>query len=213
MRTEPAFQSQLQLWQLAPQQPAPQLCQLARVLFARKQGPDHGPSGGAQRIAGHGGQLEIGILQHLLHAVSNAVTLLTQRDPVAGQVPQFANRLRRHKAALQQSVLQQFRQPRTVPPIGLLSRNGLNVLRIHQPQLELILQNVPHRLPVHARRLHNHVAHPAFAQPVGQRQQFAGKSPEQTLLLPISIGPQHAPCDRVLVHVQTTTAAVNYVHR
>ena len=46
------------------------------------------------------------IFKHLLDSVRDAIAFLAQRDPIARQIPQFADRRRRDEAALQQSMLQ-----------------------------------------------------------------------------------------------------------
>ena len=46
-----------------------------------------------------------------------------------------------------------------------------DVLRIGQNEFEVPLQQMPHRFPVHPRRLHRHMSHPMHAQELVQLEQ------------------------------------------
>ena len=72
-----------------------------------------------------------------------------------------------HEVRPDQTVSQQFRQPRRVVDVGLAARHVLHVCRICQYQLELsVSQDVPHWLPVDAGRLHRNMRAAVLRQPL-----------------------------------------------
>ena len=103
------------------------------------------------------GELDVGVLQHLLDAVGHARPLPDERLAVAGQVAQLADRLGRHEAGPQQAVLEQLAIHWRVLDVGLAAGHVLDVLGVDQQQLEAALQQVEDRLPVDAGRLHRDV--------------------------------------------------------
>ncbi len=89
------------------------------------------------------------------------------------------------------------------------------MLRVHQQHRELLRENIPHWLPVHAGGLHGHMGYPTFLQPIGQLQQIVGECPEALLLftaLPLALSPQHTCGNTLLTYVQTTSGIDNF-HR
>jgi len=81
-------------------------------------------------------------------------------------------------------------------------------------QLEVAVQDVPHRLPVHARGLHGHVLHPERLQPIGQRQQSCGGGLKRSHVLghrPIA-GNARTSHHRLLVHIQSRAARIDHFH-
>src|SRR6266850_6211627 len=153
------FERQLQFRDLVPQQSFGHLGQPGSVLLPgehrlQDRSPRSTPSIGRYRC-----QLNVGILQHLLNAIRNAVDLLYQTHAIPREVAKFACWLRGHETPSQQSVLQQVRDPLAVFLVRLPTGHSFNVLRIHQQHLELLRKNVPHRLPVHASRLHGHMGY------------------------------------------------------
>ena len=83
-------------------------------------------------------------------------------------VPQFLNRGRRHEAAPNQPVRQQVRDPGRVVPVALAARDVSDMLGVGEHQRERLFEDVPHRLPVHAGRLHRHVRAAGLGQPCRQ---------------------------------------------
>ena len=106
----------------------------------------------------------------------SAVRAADQVDAVAGQIPQPADRRRRHEAGPQHLPLGDLAQPHRVQLVGLRPAGQvLDVAGVDQPRLEPVrLQQVEHRLPVVRRRLHHHPGHAQLDQPVGQPQQRPG---------------------------------------
>ena len=104
------------------------------------------------------------------------------RLAIAGQLAQLADRLGRHEVRLQQPGLSELAQPRRIRQIGLAPRDLLDVASVDQHQLEVVLEHVPDRLPIHAGRLHHHLRDPVRGQPVTQRQQPRAPSSENSAM-------------------------------
>ena len=86
---------------------------------------------------------------------------------------------------------------------------------IRQNKLETLLQHVPDRLPVDAGRLHGHLRHTRRLQPIRQFQKPAGrrcKTPHLVAQL-VTHGKPNAGNHFVLVHVETSTPTIEYLHR
>jgi hypothetical protein len=164
--------------QLGPQPALGQLGQRLGVGHAVDEGVQHRPSRDAHDVGRDRGQLHAGVLEQLVHAVDLAGALVAERLAVAGEVPQLADRRRRHEAGTQQPVGQQLGDPDRVDGVGLASGDVLEVGGVDEQQLEVVLQQVVGRLAVHAGRLHRHVRHPQLREPVAQRQQIRRGRPE-----------------------------------
>jgi hypothetical protein len=65
---------------------------------------------------------------------------------------------------------QQVRKPSRVVHVTLAARHVLHMRGIRQNERKAPFQNVPDRLPVHARRFHRHVRAAGTLQPLGKRQ-------------------------------------------
>ncbi len=108
-----------------------------------------------------------------MQPVDLALALQDLRLAIPREVVQLTDRLRRHQARLQQPHLGELAQPRGVRDVGRAARDLLDVPRVHEQTLELVLQDRPRRLPIDARRLHHHLPDPVRGQPVTQSQQTA----------------------------------------
>ena len=128
------------------------------------------PSGFTQDIGGHRGQLDVGTFQGLLQPIGRRGPLPDQARPVTGQFPHLPLRPVGNEAAAEQPVPQQLGQPLAVADVRLAPGHGLDVAGIDQEQGELLLQQVPDRLPIDAGALHGDVGHLVRGQPVRQRQ-------------------------------------------
>src|SRR6266576_737539 len=210
------FERQFQFRDLVPQQPFGHLGQPGSVLFPTEHRFQDRSPRSTQSVGGYRCQLNVGILQHLLNAIRNAVDLLYQTHAIPREVAKFTGWLRGHETPAQQSVLQQIRDPLAVFLVRFPTRHGFNVLRIHQQHLEPLRKNVPHRLPVHPSGLHGHMRYAALREPIGQLKQIVSEGPEALLLftaLPLGLSPQHTCGNTLLMYVQTTTAGIENFHR
>ncbi len=145
--------------------------------------------------------------------LADPVDLLSQASSIPGQVPQFADRRRWHKARSQQPVLQQVGDPLAILLIRLPPRHRFDMLRVHQQHLKLPFQKIPNWFPIHPGGLHGHMGYSAAAQPVAQLQKFLGERAELPRLMPSARGPHHTGRHALLMHIQTTTNLVHDLHR
>jgi hypothetical protein len=133
---------------LAPHPGPGQVGQGRGVALSGDQRFDHVPAGAAQDVAGHDRQLDPGVFEQLLQALLLPAPVAGQGGPPAGQVPQPADRRRRHEAGPHQPVRHQVTGPLGVDHVGLAAGHALHVPGVEQPALEPTLQQVEHRLPV-----------------------------------------------------------------
>src|SRR6266853_3374589 len=210
------FERQFQLRNLVPQQSFGHLGQPGSIFLPSEHRLQDRSPGSTQSVGRYRCQLNVGILQHLLNAIRNPVDLLYQTHAIPREVAKFTCWLRGHETPPEQSVLQQVRHPLTVFLVGLPTRHGFDVLRIHQQHLELLRKNVPHRLPGHASGLHGQMRYAALREQIGQLQQIVSECPEALLIftaLPLGLSPQHTCGNTLLMYVQTTTAGIDNFHR
>ncbi len=168
---------------LVPQLALGQVGQRGRIRRAGDQRRQHPPARDAHDVRGHVAQLDVGPFQRLLQPIDLGRSLLDQAGAVAGQFAQFPLRPVGDEAAAQQPVAQQVGQPLGVLDVGLAPRHRLDVPRVDQQQRELLLQQVPDRLPVDPGALHRHVRAARLLQPGRQRQQLVGHRAEGAHLL------------------------------
>src|SRR6266568_486449 len=139
-------------------------------------------------------------------------------DPVAGQVPQVLERLRRDVAAAQQPALEQLRQPQAVLRVRLVPLQRLGMRRVdhRDPPEALPGQRVIHRLGIHPAGLHHHVGDAPPAQVRGHRQQHPVKGPVLQHLRGAGPRPVSRPADpdldHVLVHVDPGDPLKHHSH-
>ena len=185
-----------------------------RLPLPPRVGPASRP-GNAQDIARHHSQFDVGVLQELVDAIGGARPFALEFGAMAGQVPQLALRSGRHKAAAQQAVLQQLRNPLRVLDVALAAGNLFQFPRVHQQQLETPVQDVPHRLPQDSGGFHGDVRHAVGRQPVRQLPKILGHGAEGTqirLHFPRGVDATNRRDDRFLVQVQPCDTLVNDIH-
>jgi hypothetical protein len=125
-------------------------------------------------------------------------------------------RMVRHETGPDQPMSQQIGQPCGIVDVGLTTGHVLQVGRVRQDQLELTVgENVPDRLPINARRLHDDVRHAFCRQPIGQKHQF-GSSVFESLDRSGYLAPRYvtnASHHRVLMYIQTSAMRIENFHR
>jgi len=114
-------------------------------------------------------------------------------------------------------VLHELADPPGVLDVGLGTGNVAQVVRIHKPALEALLERLEHRLPVHARGLHPDQRHPELSQPrteLGKPTERRLESPglllEATTTDARHAGGRH---DLVAVHIHTGAPVYHHIHR
>ena len=173
------------------------------IVLTGDDGREHRPPALRQDVGEHARELDVGGLQDFVDALRVLSDLPDELLSSAGEVPQFLDPGRRHEAAADQPVGEQVRDPGRVVHVGLPTGDVPHVLRVGEDELELVLQQMPHRLPVDAGRLHRDMRAAEGLQPVRQLQQLAGGRPERAYLVrPRRRHTPHAGDDRVLVHVE-----------
>jgi hypothetical protein len=101
-----------------------------------------------------------------VQSVGLALTLADLRLAIAREVPERADRLGRHEARVEQPGLEQLTEPRGVGHVGLAARYLLDVTRVDEQALELVFEDRPGRLPVHAAGFHHDMRHAVRVQPI-----------------------------------------------
>src|SRR3954470_7903149 len=95
-----------------------------------------------------------GVLHDLVQPVHLALTVADLALAIARQVAQRADRLGRHQAGPQQPGLEQLAQPLRVLDVGLAAGDLLDMARVDQQAVKVVLEHRPDRLPVDPGRLH-----------------------------------------------------------
>jgi len=132
VRPEATGKGLAQLRELLAQLAAGQVGQQRRIRGAGYQCHQHRATRYTQRVGGHAGELDAGVLQNLVQPIGGSRALFGQALAITGEVAQFTNRRWRYKAAAQQSVLEQLCQPRAVSDVGLASGHLLEVGGVDQ---------------------------------------------------------------------------------
>jgi len=86
MGAKAALQRLAQRWQLGPQSPLGKLGERLGVADPGHQRLQHRPARDPQDVGGHAGQLDPGVLQHLLQPLHLTGALVDDRLAVAGEV-------------------------------------------------------------------------------------------------------------------------------
>jgi hypothetical protein len=150
-----------------------------------------------------------------VQAVDLAGAFLDLRLAIAREVAQLPNRLGRHEARFQQARLREPAQPGCIRDVGLAARDLLDVPRVDQQAVELVLQDRPRRLPIDAGCLHHHLLDPMRAQPVAQAEQSADRGGElgnALFTLAAVVRDAHARGDLRLVDIQRRRALDDQLH-
>ena len=140
------------------------------VAFPGDERLQHRPAGSAKHIRGDVAELDVGRLEDLLHPIGLPGALLDQLPPVTGQLAQFAEGRRGHETRPEQAMLQQPRDPLAILNVGLPPGHRLNVLGVHEEELDAALQNLVDRPPVDPGALHRDVCAPGRGEPVCEPQ-------------------------------------------
>jgi hypothetical protein len=104
------------------------------------------------RLIAHVPQLDVRILEDLLHAIAVAGVFRDQLPTPAGQTPQLADRERWDGAWLDHAVAEKMRQPAAVIRIGLVPALVLHVGSVGKDDRDLRLKQVedrPTSMPAH----------------------------------------------------------------
>ncbi len=145
-----------------------------------------------------------------------AAALAHQLLAGAQQIAHLLGLLVRYKTAPDQAVRQKVGQPGGVVHIGLASGHVLDMRRVRQHQGKIaVAEDMPHRLPIDAGRLHRDMGAALLGEPGRQGEQFFGRRLEGAhLAFDRAVGHvAHTGHDRLLVHIQTGAMRVQNFHR
>jgi hypothetical protein len=168
-------------------------------------------------VRGDAGELDAGVLEHLLQALDRARALVDLRLAQPRQIAQPADLRRRHEARPHQSVLHELADPFGVLDVGLSPGDVVQVVRVEQPALKALLERLKYGLPVHAGGLHPDQRHAGLGEPLGERRKPGERGAKGSRLL-IPATPSGARdahrCDHVVaVHVKTRAPLHQNIHR
>jgi hypothetical protein len=200
---------------LAAHAPLGQLGEGLGAVVPCDQRLEHRPRRHPEHVRDDTGELDVRGLKDLLHPVGFPRAVLDQPLAVAHHVAQLTLRRGRHEAAAEQAEFQELGEPLAVPHVRLPARDHLDVLGVHEEQLEAPLEEVVDRPPVHASGLHRDMGAPGGGQPVHQVQQLPRRGPEGAHLVVASR--RVAGCTQTggharLVYVEPATHRVQDVH-
>ena len=116
-----------------------QLGQVVRIGHPGEQRFQHRPRRLRVGLPGDAGQLDPGVLHHLLQPLNGTGPFIGLGLAQPSQVPQPTDRRRWHKARAHQPVLDHLADPRRVGHIGLAARHVVKMLGVQQPALETVL--------------------------------------------------------------------------
>ena len=215
MVADVTLKSQAQFWNFFFESFLGKRGQVFGVVLPGNDGFDHPSARNAQGVGGNRTEFDVGLFEKLLNAIRHRTLRLLQLCPKARQIAQILNVGGRHKAAPNQAMLQEISDPLTIFGIGLTTRNHFDVMWIHQQQLEMALQHSPDGSPVHPGRFHGNVAYLMLSKPISQPQQIGSHRSETANLSVLAIPgtTDHAGIDALLVHIQSSAASVNHLHR
>jgi hypothetical protein len=207
---EAPLQGVRQAGALPSQRPFRQLGQHDGIPFAADQGTQHRLARGPEDIGDHHAQLDVGGLQEFVDAIGLTGALPDQRRPIASQIPKLADGLRRNKARAQEPMLQQPGNPFAVADVRLPAGHCFDVLRIHQDDLEVPLQDVEHRFPEDPRALHRDVGDALRGQTnpptSAARPSSSQRCAPRCSVAPAALGAGHTPRQLPRAHRARNTA-------
>jgi hypothetical protein len=151
---EPAGQGRPQRWQLAPKPALGQCGQDLRVVGAGHQGFQHRPAGDPDDVGGHAGELGSRRPARPCPAAGPPGCVLGSGSCGSGSAPAAPGSGGAARSWADQAVFDQLGDPGRVGHIGLAAGHVTQVGRVQQPALDLVLQQLPDRLPGAPGRLH-----------------------------------------------------------
>ena len=156
--------------------PVGQSGQPRRVPLPLQDGVGNGQTGHPGQIRDGMVEMDVHLAVRLLHVQHAARRILDQGVAMAQHRAQHTHLVGGAERAAQQSHRVQVAQPFAVDDVGLPTGYRVHVTRVDQHHLEAMrLQNLMHRDPVHAGRLHRHRGYLALLEPVGQGMQVGGE--------------------------------------
>ena len=118
-------------------------------------------------------QLQVHLHQGLLHVLDVRCRIIAQTLLVPQVGPDPDDRIPGPKACPEQPMFVQLLEPLSIVDVGLPSGHVLGMTGVHQQHLQPgLFENLEHRNPVHARRLHRDRPNSNLVEPIGQSVQI-----------------------------------------
>jgi hypothetical protein len=156
----------------------------------------------------HAAQLEVGILEELVHPVLALAAWLHQGDPRARHIPPGAHLGRWHQAGPDESMGHELSAPGRLPFVRLCARAVTQPMRVTDAYCDRTSEPVLDGLPVDTRAFHRDHRTVRCDEPVGYSQERRRGCRQLTPCfahLPVGIDAAQTRGARVLVDVDTTT--------
>ena len=122
------------------------------IAFARDEGREHTSARHPKEIGDHAAQLEVGILEELVHSVLALAPCLHQGDSRARHISQGTNGRRWHKAGPDEPMGQQLGDPGCIPFIRLFARAAAHLMRVADEHLDRTSEHLIDGFPIYASR-------------------------------------------------------------
>lgn len=170
---------------------------------------NHRPPRDPENVGGNGGELDPGILEHLVQAVGLSLTLGDLRLGLARELPKLPDGFGRNEARPEQAVLEELGDPGRVGDVGLATGHVAHVGGVDHDRVHGSFEDVEHGAPEDPRGLHRDVGDAVADEPVEKGEQPLGRGGELLLVLhPASVKSRHpgAGGDLVPVDVEARTA-------
>ena len=136
---------------------------------ARDDGPDDPHPRDPGDVRDDVVQLHVHLHERLLHVLDVGGGVLHQPFAMAQVRAQPDDAVAGPEAAPEQAILVELLQPLRIVHVALAARDMLDVARVHQQHLEAArFEDLEHRNPVHARRLHGDRRDADLREPIGQ---------------------------------------------
>ena len=140
---------------------------------------EDGQAGDAGEVAEDVVELEVHLIQGLLHVLGVGGRLLHQALAVPEEGPDGTDRLGRAEGGAEEADGVQVLEPLAVLDVGLPAGDVLDMARVDQADLEAArLQDLVQGDPVHAGGLHGHGGDAALREPVREGVQVRREGPE-----------------------------------
>src|SRR4030095_6673121 len=183
------------------------------ILFAVDDGVEHGAAAHAEDVGQNAGDLDVRLFQGFLNSQGVLRNLAHALLARARQSAQLLNSSGREEAGADQAMGEKVGDPHRVVHVGLSTRHVADVLSVRQNELETLLEQVPHGLPVDTRRLHRDVRYAVRSEALREREQLAScRSERANLSVRGFRGAPDAGDDGVLVDVKACAPRVENIH-
>ncbi len=160
----------------------------AGIALPAEDRPDDRQAGHPGDVADDVGQLQVHLLEGLLHVLNMVGGVGHEHRALAEIAAQHADLVIGPEGGGQQAKGVELLDPLAVEDVGLAARHALQLPRVDESDLEAALaEELEEGDPVHAGGLHRHGLDVAAGEPVGQGVQIRGEGPELADVAPLGV--------------------------